>query len=232
MIKSKKPQVLGGGFRTLSERMDSVKKQFAITKDRVKNHFTYSWWKYALILIVGILGWNFIHTAVKYRSPDHLKVEFYYCGVRLDSEKDIDDLMEQLHGTLLADMEEVTFNELILDDSYASDLALFVRAVDGEGDVYLIDKNTFQKQGLSLMDDLTPYIESGEIDVGDMNLASGYLTDSETGERSLRGIPAGTLSGFGEYGLLYEDFYLCMPLNGDNIPAGLKLFQYFLAEMK
>lgn len=214
------------------EGMTSVEKRFPISMDKIKHHFQYSWWKYALILVAAFLGWNLVHTVTRYQSPEHLKVEFYYCGFKAPAEKDIDQLMDELHQTLLSDMEEVTFTEMVLDSDSYSEMTLFVRAVSGEGDVYMLDKNSYQRQGAGLMMDLTPYVESGEIQVGDIDLSGAYVKDPDTGMKELAGIPAASLTKFQEYGLYHDGMYLCMPVSCENVPNAIKLINYFLAEMK
>ena len=72
-------------------------KKFPITWDRIRNHFTYSWWIYVLVLAVGIFGWNLIYTITRYQSPEHLKVEFYYTGSRIEMLEDIHQLMDEIH---------------------------------------------------------------------------------------------------------------------------------------
>jgi hypothetical protein len=218
--------------RFLAKGMFSVEKRFSLSMEKIKTHFQYSWWKYALIVILGVLGWNLVHTVTRYQSPEHLKVEFYYCGFKAQSEKDINQLMDELHQTLLSDMEEVTFTEMVLDSDSYSEMTLFVRAVSGEGDVYLLDKNSYQRQGAGLMMDLTPYVESGEIQVGDIDLSGAYVKDPDTGMKELAGIPAASLTKFQEYGLYHDGMYLCMPVSCENVPNAIKLINYFLAEMK
>ncbi|MEG2315500.1 MAG: hypothetical protein RSC91_04745, partial [Clostridia bacterium] len=58
-----------------------------ITKRRIKNHFTYAWWQYALLLGVAIFGWNLLHTSTHYRSPEALKVEWYGEGLLMSEQE-------------------------------------------------------------------------------------------------------------------------------------------------
>lgn len=199
--------------------------------EKIRNHFTYSWWIYALVLVFAIFGWNLIYTTTRYQSPEYLKVEFYYTGSRMDAPKDINDLMDQLHQELFADMEEVTFLELVVDDDYYGSMTIVLKTMNGEGDVFLMNKNSFLTHGGSVMTDLGPYVESGEIIPGDIDLCSGYITD-ENGETKLYGIPASHLKGFGEYGLAVDGYYLCIPLVCGNTPKAVELVNYFLAEMQ
>ena len=46
-----------------------------LTKKWLKNHMTYSWWKYAVLAAVCILGVNLVFTMTAYRVPEEKKVE-------------------------------------------------------------------------------------------------------------------------------------------------------------
>ena len=47
-----------------------------VTKDTLRNHFTYSWWKYLLLCVIGVVGWNLVFTMTAYRPPEDKKVDF------------------------------------------------------------------------------------------------------------------------------------------------------------
>ncbi|MBE5779867.1 MAG: hypothetical protein E7331_11140 [Clostridiales bacterium] len=207
-------------------------KKFPITWDRIRNHFTYSWWIYVLVLAVGIFGWNLIYTITRYQSPEHLKVEFYYTGSRIEMLEDIHQLMDEIHEDLFPEMEVVEYVELGLMNDHYSSMTLTMKTMNGEGDVYLMDEANFREQALNVMIDLGPYVESGEIDVGDLDVSSGYVTDPETGKHHLFGIPASHLKGFEKYGVFVQDFYLCIPALNGNMDCAFSLMNYFLTEMK
>ena len=48
-----------------------------ITRERIRTHFHYGWWQYALLIGLAIFGWNLLYTTTRYRSPEALKVEWY-----------------------------------------------------------------------------------------------------------------------------------------------------------
>lgn len=206
-------------------------KKFPISREKIRNHFTYSWWIYALILIFAIFGWNLLYTTTRYQSPDYLKVEFYYTGARMDAPSDIYELMEQLHQEQFPDMEVVEYLELALNDDYYGGMTVTLKTMNGEGDVYLMENQYFQEYGLSVMTDLTPYVESGAINVEGLDISSGYMTDPENGKTTLCGIPASHLKGFEEYGITVDNYYLCVPLLNGNTEKAVQLINWFLAEM-
>jgi len=70
-----------------------------ITKARIRNHFTYHWWQYAVLLAVAIFGWNLLYTTTRYRSPEHLKVEWYYQGATSNATQ---GMVDELVGNMTA----------------------------------------------------------------------------------------------------------------------------------
>lgn len=204
-----------------------------ITKKRIKTHFAYSWWKYALLAILAVFGWNLLYTTTHYRSPEHLKVE-WYCDSHapLSGGKDVDELMDELHQTIFADMEEVTFTEVGLDETYG-DMQLMVWASAGQGDLYMLGRDRFK--GIAsggAMADLQPYIDSGELNAYDIDLTNGYVADEETGKLFLVGIPADTLTGLNEYGILTENRVLGLLASGGNTDTAIRLMQYLIDTMR
>ena len=41
-----------------------------ITQEKIKNHLTYASWKYALLIIVAIFGWNLIYSVTQSQPPE------------------------------------------------------------------------------------------------------------------------------------------------------------------
>ena len=48
-----------------------------ITKKRLKNHFAYSWWKYALAAVLGAMGVSLIFASTAYRPPADKQLTVY-----------------------------------------------------------------------------------------------------------------------------------------------------------
>ena len=109
-----------------------MKITMPITKKRIETHFHYAWWIYALVLVIGIFGWNLMHTVTRYQSPPELKVELYFGGYQLDDGTGAEALMEKAHQEALPDMEEVTYRLIMMDDMYG-DMQLTTWAFAGEG---------------------------------------------------------------------------------------------------
>jgi len=50
-----------------------------ITKAKLQNHFTYSLWKYALLAVVAIFGWNIVYSMTAYQPPESVLEQGEIC---------------------------------------------------------------------------------------------------------------------------------------------------------
>lgn len=207
--------------------------KFPITKDRIRNHFQYFWWQYLVLVVAGIFGWNLLYTTTHYRSPEHLKVEWYYQGpTSNDTTVKATALLEEIRPELFPEMEEVSFNVAGTDEMYG-DMQLMVWMAAGQGDVYIMQKGSFSTyaNGSTLLD-LQPYVDDGTLNVEGIDLRSGIATDPDTGEKGLYGIPADALEGLWDYDMEPTDKLICLPLASGNIDNALILLDYLLDNMK
>lgn len=204
-----------------------------ITRERIRTHFHYAWWQYLLLVCLAVFGWNLLYTTTRYRSPEELKVEWYCQGlVDSQTQEKLDALMEQLRLELFPDMEEVTFTPIAYDQTYG-DMQLMVWASAGQGDLYMLERDQFQNLASGgAMAQLTPYIESGALSTGDIDLSAGYVTDPETGKKYLMGIPTDSLTGLTAYGINPEGCVMGLLANGGNIDNTLKLMQWLIDNMQ
>lgn len=204
-----------------------------ITRERIRTHFHYGWWQYALLIGLAIFGWNLLYTTTRYRSPEALKVEWYCQGaVSMEAQAQLDALLEELRLQLFPEMEEVTFTTIVYDQTYG-DMQLLVWSSAGQGDLYMLEREQFQNlaSGGGLAD-LTPYIESGALSMGDMDLSAGYVTDTETGKKYLMGIPVDSLTGLEAYGIVPEGMVMGLLANGGNLDNTAKLMQWLIDNMR
>lgn len=133
-----------------------------LTKERLKHHLAYNSWKYLLLVVLCVLGWNLIYTTTAYRPPAEKIVDVYLCSGYGDQEA-LDAYLENIRQTEMSDMEQMQsiFLSVTNDDYYgAIQLATYVMA--GEGDIYLLDKDNFVNYaGQGALIDLEPYIDEG-----------------------------------------------------------------------
>lgn len=204
-----------------------------ITKRRIRNHFTYAWWQYVLLVGLAIFGWNLLYTTTRYRSPEELKIE-WYCeeAVSLGGQERLNALMEELRAELYPDMEEVTFTPVGYDDTYG-EMQLFVWASAGQGDLYMLTPEHIKSLAANgALLDLEPYIDDGTLNVEGIDLKSGYYTDTETGKKYLVAIPTDTLTGLADYEITPEGKLMGLMAAGGNIENAVKLMAWLLDNMR
>ena len=202
---------------------------FPITKDRIRNHFHYFWWQYAVLVVVAVFGWNLVFTMTQYRPPEELKVEWYYQGpTTMDTTTKGQAVLEELHAELFPDMEEVTFTLVGTDEMYG-DMQIMVWMAAGQGDLYMLQKDSYftYANGETLLD-LQPYVDDGTLNVEGIDLAKAIATDQETGEKGLYGIPMDAVQGLLNYDIAPTGSYACLPLASGNIECALELLSYML----
>lgn len=202
-----------------------------ITERKIRNHFHYSLWKYLLLLVIVMFGWNLIYTTTRYRSPENLKVEFYAEGSSL-SEDAVQALADQIHAEVMPEMEEVTSTVVSFDDAYG-DMQLVVWLSAAQGDVYLLSKTRFEAMAANEAAlPLQPSIDKGLLQTEGLDLSDGYVLNTDTGITELMGIPADQLTKLGDYGLSTEDYVLCVLASNGNDEYTLKFLNYLLTHMR
>ena len=202
-----------------------------ITSRKIRNHLHYSLWKYLLLIVIAMFGWNLIYTTTRYRSPENLKVEFYAEGNMMASER-LQPLADIIHRDVMPSMEEVTATIVSFDDTYG-DMQLTVWVSAGQGDVYMLSAKRFASMaGNDATLDLQPFIDNGSLHPDGIDLANGFVTNSETGKRTLMGIPADSLTGLEQYGLTPKGMVLCVLANNGNDEYTVKFLDYLLTHMR
>ena len=209
-----------------------MKIKTPLTKQRLRTHFTYHFWKY--ILSAALCGFciNLLYTTTAYRSPENLRIDIYLQSASASQTK-VDAFMERVWQASVPDME--TVNTILLlssttDDTYSTmQLATYIMA--HEGDMYALCTEDFKRYaGQGVFVDLSPYIESGELNVDGIDLASGYVTlldddGNPTDSQSLYGIPLYTLTGYAdEFGMNSSDMVIAVTAyngNEENVIAFL-----------
>ena len=201
-----------------------------ITKQTIREHWHYSWWKYALLIILALVGWNLIFTVTAYRPPEEKKVNMYVLGV--GDEDKLDSYMEQVRLTAMDDMEEMNSVFMAYDETYTT-MQIMVYLAAGEGDMYMLNKEMFQSyasQAAFLPLEEIPGLVDMLTEAG-VKLDKGWRTNSETGEKHLYGIPMADFPGLSEFLFTYEESYLSIAALNGNDENCLKFLNIFLQDM-
>ncbi len=202
-----------------------------ITKRIIRNHFHYGFWKYLLLAVIALFGWNLLYTTTRYRPPEDKKVEFIAEAASMNG-LDVQTLADTIHAQVMPEMEEVTASSITYDDTYG-DMQLIVWVSAGQGDVYLLSKDRFTSltQEEALLD-LSPYLADGTLQTDGIDLSRGYAKNADTGARELLGIPADSLTGLAAYGLRTSDGVLCVLARNGNDEYSIKFVNYLLTHMR
>ncbi len=204
-----------------------------INKERIRNHWQYSAWKYLLLIALSLLCVNLICTVTAPRVPEELKIEFCVEGfIPYEFEKLNDEWIEQVKQDVLPGMEEVTLLSLGSDEM-TTDQLLLVKLASAEGDVYLLSKERFKRYSAEgAMMDLQPLIDQSLLHVDGFDLQEGYVTAEESGASVLCGIPADTLTGLFEYGIDVRGKVLSILVANGNEENAVKFADYLLTAMR
>ena len=207
-----------------------------LTKKRLKNHFAYSWWKYALAAAISAMLVSVVFAVTEYRPPDDKKVELYVLNSYVDSETMQTDFWPLLQEKK-PEQEKLTIININLTDSsniYAPmQFSTYVAAQ--QGDLFLITRDELLKiasdGAAESLVDLTPYLESGVIDADGLDLTKGML-DSGDGTTAVYAIPADTLTGLSKYGNDPKNSLLCIPMYSKNADSAATLIGLMLERLQ
>ena len=182
-----------------------------LNKKILQNHLTYAWWKYALIVLLAVVGWSLIYSMTEYRAPEEKKI---ILGVyAYGSDSNINPYMENVRAELLPEMEDVSAVYITPDATYGI-MILQTRIAARECDVYVLPREEFQSfaaQGAFMaLDTMLPETVAALEEAG-ISLSRGWRTAEETSEKHLYGIPCAELPAMSD--MLKcdtSDMYLCV----------------------
>lgn len=198
-----------------------------LTKKRLKNHFAYNWWKYALSAAISAMLVSVVFAVTEYRPPAEKKVELYVLNSYIETETFQQDFWPELQARK-PEQEALTVLNINLTDSsniYAPmQFSTYVAAQ--QGDLFLISQDEMLKitydGAQEALVELTDYLDSSVIDAAGLDLAQGTL-DRGDGTTAVYAIPAGTLTGLSQYGNNPENSFLCIPLYTKNADTAAAL---------
>lgn len=203
-----------------------------VTQQRLKDHLTYSWWKYVLLILISIFGWNLIYSMTAYRAPEEKKVIVGLYGY--GTSYNLDDYMLEVQRIHLPEMEEVAPMDIVPDEAYG-EMILTTRMISGECDIYILPTAEFQNwaaQGACQpLDEVLPELIA-DLEEAGISLSRGRRQNTTSGEKHVYGIPLRDLPG--AQNLLWcdpADLYLCVFHKTDNDENVLKFTDIFVRDM-
>lgn len=204
-----------------------------ITKYKLKQHWYYCWWKYALAAVIIVFGWNLLYSVTRYRPPAEKRLYVYMISNIADSDKST-AYLENFRQEYIPETEEV-YAYTMMDDESTLVYQMATYTAAGEGDIYILTKSVFENYtALGAFVDLGEYIASGELQLGDLDISQGYISYKEELDddtvQTVSGQFAIPLRNF--YGLMDEmnldnrELYMCLSVSCKNIDGAMKLINY------
>lgn len=198
----------------------------------LRDHMTYAWWKYALVLICSWMFFSIFFAVTAYRPPEEKKVVLgiYSYG---------DDVyaasyMERLRLEHLPDMEEVSAQHIMPDESMG-DMILTTRIAARDCDVYVMPRTQFQnyaqQNAFKPLDVELPELVAHLTESG-VSLSRATLKTETSDEKHVFGVPCKDLPGLQKfiYGDM-SDLYLCVFFETGNDVNVLKFTDLFVRDM-
>lgn len=209
-----------------------------INKETIKNHMTYSTWKYVLMAACVIFGWSLIYTTTAYRSPQNKRVDVYIQSNTASAES-IQAFLDPIWKKTVPEMETVNGVAMSTIDDYTTSMQLMTYMAAGEGDIYFLTEQYFKSfagQGSFLA--LEDLVADGTIQLDDVELSKGYVAYVEEYDdndrpiktsRHLYGIPLDSFYGFmGGMQLDNRGLYAVIIINNQNDENVIPFFNALL----
>ena len=200
-----------------------------VTSGTLKQHLTYNWWKYILIVLLAFGLVDLLYSVTSYRPPREKTVGFYVYGYM--NEEGLSAYMDNVRDTEMPDMEEM-LPQLLVDDASYGPMQLMTYLAAGEGDLYLLPREQFLSYAAN--GSLIQLEDDAELlalfDTAGVNLQSGWRRNTETGETHLYGIPQDKIPGLGQYAYA-QDGYLCLIITSRNQENAMKFLRILCRDM-
>lgn len=176
-----------------------------LTKEKVRNHFTYGSWKYLLLAALAVFGWSLIFTTTAYRSPQDKRIDLYAQTTTTTAEN-MDAFLEPIWREVTPEMEVVSSVALMNLDDYSTSMQLTAYMAAGDGDIYFLTEQYFKSfAAAGSFLELDALVENGTIQADGVDLSKGrvaVVTEYDendqpvTAEQHLYGIPLDEFYGF------------------------------------
>lgn len=195
-----------------------------LTKDTLKTHLLYNWYKYLGlgIILVGVI--SLITTTTRYIPPEDKRIDVLVTA-DFCSQGVVEDKVKEIASTIefSPEVEQINVSSLLVTEDGSTEIVLASRIMLGaEIDIMFMPTHYFDayvREGIfTTLDDITTRFPS----LADVDLSSGMrtiTTGDQIGETHLYGIPLTLLPNLVDEMSLYsadQDIFLCMFRNNKN----------------
>lgn len=201
-----------------------------ITKTSLREHWRYSWWKYVLLVVLTLMGWNILYSVTAYRPPQDKVVDLYIYGYTLD-DSSLQAWLDEVRANEMDDMEQMDVVVVTPDETYGA-MILSTRFAANEGEIYILPKTYFQNyasQGWFVaLEDMEGLIDT--LTGADVDLERSWRMNTDINERHLYGIPLSALPGLSAQMVCDEEAWVCLSVNGGNEENARKLLELLVRD--
>lgn len=178
-----------------------------LNKDTIRQHLTYSGWKYLIMAVIVVFGWSLYFTMTQYKSPQDKRIDVYVLSSSV-SQDVLDAFMEPIWKETVPEMETVEGVLLIDTGDYNTTMQISTYIAAGEGDIYILNSEMFKSyagQGAFL--NLDELAENGTLDLNGIDVVKGRVSvivdydenfEPISAEQHLFGIPLDSFDGYWE----------------------------------
>ncbi len=203
-----------------------------LSKERLQNHLTYSWWKYALVAILSAAIWSIIFTVTAYRPPEEKKIVIGVYG--FGNQEVANAYMAQVQQEYLPDMEQMEVVYLTPDE-LSGDMVLSIRVAARECDVYILPRQQFQsyagQSAFMALDEVLPEMVA-DLQAKEISLSRGWRAIADTESKHLYGIPCAELPGIKSIvDFDYSDMYISLFFETGNDENVIRFMDIFIRDM-
>lgn len=117
-----------------------------LSRERVRNHIQYDWWKYLAGILITIFLWNMITTITSPKTPADKKLEIFLVGDYV-----LGEFMENMSNDILGDFPHLMEVNVIniplggdMEMDYMGRQKLLVMFGSQTGDIYIFSKDEFE----------------------------------------------------------------------------------------
>ena len=203
-----------------------------INKQTLRQHLTYSWWKYIGSVVLVIFAWNLIYAVTTPRVPPEEKLDFFIYAYGPDEVAT--EYLEGVRQEQLPDVREINPMYIMPDDS-SGIMVLTTHIFAGEGDLFLLPRDNFQSyaaEGLFLALDTEDGLSDleEECQAHGINLERGWRKNQDLGERHLYGIPTSSLGFLSSWTYSSDEMYLSIRVNSANPDNAAALYRLLIED--
>ena len=186
--------------------------------DNIRQHFSYSWWAYAVMAALLIFVWSMWYHVTEYEPPAEKKLQITFVGDYVS--QSVLDFYKGKAAEEFPELEKVVVDNITLDftgeGDYSGYQKLQVVIAVGEGDVYMMNDELLHMYGdMAAFAPLDELVAEGGVLHGvfteeELARATFVASDSEDGLPHLYALPADRLYGLLNQGVDTTGKYIMM----------------------